>query len=236
MDKLTAWSFSRLGVFEQCKLHAKLAYIDKIPEPERPLPPGKAEHANDRGTRLHLAAEKFVGGGVELIPELGKYFEPEFLRLRELHAGGNVSLEGEWGYNKDWLPTAWMSEDVWLRVKLDALVRLTQKHAVVIDYKSGRKNGNEVKHMQQGQLYVLASFLRYPDLEEVDVEFWYLDQDEITSMHYTKAQALRFFKHFTDRGLAVTDCVEWPANPGIFNCRWCPYGPWGTGHCKVGVR
>lgn len=52
MTKIDAWSYSRLSTFEQCKLRAKLAYIDRIPEPERPLPPGKTEHANDRGTLL----------------------------------------------------------------------------------------------------------------------------------------------------------------------------------------
>ena len=83
MQKIDAWSYSRLSTFEQCKLRAKLAYIDRIPEPERPLPPGKTEHANDRGTRVHNAAEMFVQGGIELIPEL-RSFREEFLRLREL--------------------------------------------------------------------------------------------------------------------------------------------------------
>ena len=67
---IKAWSFSRLSIFEQCKLRTKLAYIDRIPEPPRPLPPGKTEHANDRGTRIHDAAERFVRGGAELLEDL----------------------------------------------------------------------------------------------------------------------------------------------------------------------
>src|SRR5690606_8448838 len=66
--QIKSWSYSRLTGLEQCALRAKLAYIDRIPEPERPLPPGKTEHANDRGTRIHLAAELFVRGEAELIP------------------------------------------------------------------------------------------------------------------------------------------------------------------------
>ena len=62
--QLKTWSYSRLGVFEQCKFRAKLQYVDKIPEPARPLPEGKTEHANDRGTRVHEEAEIFVRGGV----------------------------------------------------------------------------------------------------------------------------------------------------------------------------
>ena len=80
-ERIKAWSYSRLVDFEQCKLRAKLKYIDRIPEPARSLPPGKTEHANDRGTRIHDAAERFVRGGVELLPEL-KSFSTEFHDLQ----------------------------------------------------------------------------------------------------------------------------------------------------------
>ncbi len=234
MSTIDSWSYSRLTVFEQCKLRAKLAYIDRIPEPERPLPPGKSEHANDRGTRVHTAAELFIQGGVELLPELND-FRDEFVALRDLYKQGKVSLEGEWGYDREWTPTAWRSSDVWARVKLDAFVRLSKTHAVVIDYKTGRKFGNEVKHAEQCQMYQLAAFLRYPELEVIDVELWYIDQDEISHMRYTRAQGLRFYRNFDDRGAAITAATEFPANPNIYSCRWCPYGPRGTRHCTRGV-
>jgi hypothetical protein len=234
MAKINTWSYSRLCVFEQCKLRAKLAYIDRIPEPERPLPPGKTEHANDRGTRIHTAAELFVKGGVELIPELQTFHE-ELLRLRELYSEGKVSLEGEWAFDKDWTPTAWSSNSAWARVKLDAFVRMSKTHGVVIDYKTGKLFGNEVKHAEQGQLYQLAAFLRYPELQVIDVEFWYTDQNDITHMRYTVDQGMRFFRNFNDRGTAITSATEFPPNPNMFSCRWCPYGPRGTGHCEKGV-
>ena len=88
-ERIKAWSYSRLVDFEQCKLRAKLKYIDRIPEPARPLPPGKTEHANDRGTRIHDAAERFVRGGVELIPELkapSLCSQPTHLRARPCRA------------------------------------------------------------------------------------------------------------------------------------------------------
>lgn len=233
--QLKTWSYSRLGVFEQCKFRAKLQYVDKIPEPARPLPEGKTEHANDRGTRVHEAAEIFVRGGVELLPELAK-FESEFQRLRDLHARGQVSLEGEWAFDNQWNPAGWNDPRTWLRLKLDAMVRLSETHAVVIDYKTGRLKGNEVKHAEQGQLYQLATFLRYPDIQTVDVEFWYTDLDELTRVTYTRAQGMRFLKSFELRGNAITDCLDFPPNPNMFSCKWCPYGPEGTGHCEVGVR
>jgi hypothetical protein len=224
-----------MGVFEGCKKRAKLQYIDRIPEPPRPLPPGKTEHANDRGTRIHEAAELFVSHktNVELIPEL-RSFKDEFLKLRELFRQGKVSMEGEWAYDKDWAPIGWADPKAWLRMKLDAMVKISKTHAVVIDYKTGKKFGNEVKHGEQGQLYQLGTFLRYPELQVIDVEFWYTDQDEITHMQYRREQGLRFFRNFDSRGKAVTTATDFPAKPNIMACRWCPYNDGVT--CTKGVR
>jgi len=73
--KIKTVSFSRLTDFEKCKHLAKLKYVDRIPEPARPLPAGKTEHANDRGTRIHEAAEHYVRGGIELVKELASFRE-----------------------------------------------------------------------------------------------------------------------------------------------------------------
>jgi len=233
MTQLSTWSYSRLVDFEQCPLRAKLKYIDKIPEPERPLPPGKTEHANDRGTRVHTAAELFVQKPIELAPELAT-FKEELLRLRELYKQGRVSLEGEWGMDRDWTPAPWKS--AWHRSKLDALVLCSPEEAVVIDYKSGRRIYNEVKHGEQLQLYQLNTFLRHPTLEVVHAELWYLDAKELTSVTYTRDQGLRFLRSWDQRGKKITSNTDWKPNPNKFSCQYCPYGKWGTGHCQVGVR
>lgn len=236
MSQIPAWSYSRLTTFEQCRLWAKLAFLDKVPEPPRPLPPGKTEHANDRGSRIHEAAELFVKGGVEMIPEL-EAFRNEFLELRTQYDKGLVALEGEWAFNQTWQPVGWMSKDCWVRIKPDAfVVSADGKSAVLIDYKTGRKHGNEVKHMEQCQLYQLAAFLRNPELEEVTIELWYLDQDDVTTMTFTRKQGLRYQRSFNERGLKLTMETDFDPNPNIYSCRWCPYGPKGTGHCKVGVQ
>jgi hypothetical protein len=233
---IPAWSYSRLTTFEQCKLWAKLAYLDKIPEPPRPLPPGKTEHANERGTRVHEAAELYISQNVELIEELEK-FRPEFEHLKTKFKEGVVGLETEWAFTKDWTPTSWRSQDCWVRIKPDALVFDEDgTKAVLIDFKTGRKNGNEIKHMEQCQLYQLAAFLRNPELEEITCELWYLDQDEITSQTYSRKQGLRYLKYFNERGIKFTTEESFPANPNVYSCRWCPFGPKGTGHCKVGVQ
>lgn len=237
METIKTGSHSRLVVFEQCRYRAKLSYVDRIPEPERPLPPGKTEHANDRGTRIHEAAEAYVKGGVELIDEL-EAFAPEMGRMRDLHKEGKVSLEGEWAFNRKWEPVAWMSYDVWIRIKCDAVVFMDPSYAVVVDYKSGKRWGNEIKHAEQMQMYQLAAFLRYPDLKKITVELWYTDQDELHSTEYRRDQGLRFVTGIEKRMESLTTEEDFPPNPNAYTCRWCPYKPedkGGTGHCSVGV-
>ena len=62
---ISSWSHSKLGDFEKCKFLCWLKHDQRIPEPERPLRPGQTEHANDRGTRIHTAAENYVNGTVD---------------------------------------------------------------------------------------------------------------------------------------------------------------------------
>lgn len=231
--KPISWSFSRLKDFEKCKLSYKIKHLDKVPEPERPLPPGKSEHANDRGTRVHQSAEDFVRGVGPFVPEMKK-FEIEFNHLRHLFLAGKVEMEENWAHDIDWEIADWSTG--WLRLKVDVMVHASKTEAVIIDLKTGRKFGNEVTHAQQLQLYALIAFLRYPELKVVHSELFYLDVDELTSQTYTRDQALRFKRSFNQRGLAVTTNKDWPANPNRWSCQWCPYGPTGTGHCTVGVR
>ena len=233
MSKIRSWSYSRLLDFEACPLMAKLKIIDKIPEPERPLPPGKTEHANDRGTRVHNECELYVRGEGPL-PQEARYFEDEFKSLAAKFKKGMVSLEGEWGFDKQWQPVDWKL--AWLRTKLDANIHLSNTHAAVVDYKTGRKFGNEVKHGEQLQMYALAVFLRYPQVEHVTAELWYLDVNDLTRLDVTRPIGLRQLKPFDKRGRKMTEATEFPANPNAHSCRYCPYHPAkGTGDCPHGV-
>ena len=234
MTKISSWSHSKLGEFDKCKYRTFLLHVAKIPEPQRPLPQGKTEHANDRGTRIHQAAEDYVRGlRDDIIPEL-QQFSSHIEMLAVLFKDGMVSMEGEWGLDETWTPTEW--KKAWHRSKVDVIVHFDKGSAMVIDYKSGRKFGNEIKHGEQMQLYAVNAFSRFPDLEAVTTELWYVDQNQVTSVTFTRAQALRFKPRFHSRGTALTSCVDWPANPNIFSCKWCMYGPWGSGDCKDGVR
>ena len=229
---LSSWSHSKLVEFDKCKRRTFLLHVAKVPEPPRQLKPGQTEHANDRGTRIHAEAEAFVRGTRKTLSHELLPFEQEFLRLRALFDRGIVSLEGEWGFDRDYAPTEWRT--AWHRSKLDALVFPSEYEAIVIDYKTGKRFGNEVKHGEQLQLYALDTVMRYPKIEQVTAELWYPDVNELATLTYSREQALRFRKSFQRRGEDITSCTDWPPNPNIFVCRYCDYGS--TGDCKVSAK
>lgn len=270
---IDSWSHSKLVEFEKCKRRTWLLHVKRVPEPPRDLRPGQTEQANDRGSRVHDEAERFVRGQLKQLPAELRSFEQEFLRLRALFSQGVVSLEGLWGYDMDWTPMAWKGEwretdsinegaglnivkalpdygkrgqfvyfedrayewvPCWHRSKLDAIVFDGDYAATVIDYKTGKKFGNEVKHGEQVQLYTLDTLMRYPKIEEVTTELWYVDAGEITTQTFSRNQGLKFQRHFTRRGMDITTCTEWPANPTIFTCRYCDYGS--IGECDVSAK
>lgn len=222
---IKSWSYSRLLDFESCPLKAKLKYVDKIVESSGP--------AAERGTMIHQLAEDFVCGKIKKLPvELVK-FSDEFLALRNRFVEKAVSLEGEWGFDRDWNKSTY--KDAWVRIKLDARIVKSKTHSIVVDYKTGKRFGNEVKHGEQVVLYGIAELLREPHVESVDVELWYLDVDELISTRFTREKLLRFLPSFEKRGVKITTATQFPPNPNLFSCKWCPYGPAKSGDCKYGV-
>jgi hypothetical protein len=226
VQPIRSWSYSRLLDFEMCAYRAQLKYVDKIPDVQG--------EAAERGSQIHQLAEDFVNGKIKKLPtELNK-FSDEFLALRKQFEAKAVSLEGEWGFDKDWNVSTY--KDAWVRIKLDARVKLSDKHSIIIDYKTGKRFGNEIKHGEQVVLYGLAELLREPDVETVDVELWYLDADELIQNKFTREQLMRFLPSFEKRGLKVTNATSFPPNPNQYSCKWCPYSPAKGGQCTYGIH
>lgn len=217
---IKSWSFSRLSEFEQCAYRTKLKLIDKVPEPERQLKPGQTEHANDRGTRIHEACEAYVRGNAPLPPE-AESFRDEFESLRNWFVQDKVSLEGEWGFDSNWEPCEY--NKAWLKVKCDAVIWISPTHIVVVDYKTGRKQGNEIKHGEQVNLYALAAAVKFPEVETIDVELWYLDKDDTTQLSKPAKKWMKFLQLFTNRGNKMLNATQFKPASNAFACQYCPY-------------
>jgi len=236
MKDITAWSFSRLKDFESCALKAYKKYVEKK----------STDHmdrtAADRGTAIHLEAELFVKDKGPFTENLS-LFEDYFELVKGEFASGTVELEENWGFTKDWDVTGWWDDDVWCRMKLDNCRHRDFENgelvsAISTDYKTGKKYGNEVSHAQQGQIYAIGTFLRYPTLEVLDVEFIYLDQGPkaTTKRTVTREKAMKFLPSWNKRALAMTGATDYPPKPNKITCMWCEFGPQhGDGSCDWGV-
>jgi hypothetical protein len=233
---IPSWSFTKVLDYERCPLYAKLKYVAKVPELPRELPSGVTEQASDRGSRIHKAADDYINRRTNILDPALKDFSPEFNRVRAVkqHDPKKVGTEEEWGFDRDWQPTQWFI--AWHRAKVDIKYTLNPYQVLVIDIKSGRRNGNEAKHGQQLQLYGVDTCMRMPMVEEVISEAWYVDTGELTSATYPRKVVLAFKKSWQNRGLKLTSATDFPPNANRFSCKYCSYGPWGTGHCKAGVR
>jgi RecB family exonuclease len=228
LGQLRSWSYSALKVYEECPYRSYIAKVKKIHEPSGP--------AAERGTLIHEEAEQYVDGTIGEFPDSLKKFKPEFESLRAMYENAKVELEGEWGYDLDWRPVGWMEKATWARIKLDALVHEDEQSARVIDYKTGKKFGNEISHSQQGLLYAIGTFFRYPHLEFVQVEFWYLDKGETTKKNYTREQAMQFAPGWHRRAIIMTTAVEFDPTPSKDSCRWCSYRKGEHPECHWGVE
>lgn len=211
---VTSWSISKLKNFEKCPYSVYLSDVVKAPDTGD-------KTAADRGTAIHKLAEDFTKGEIAELPKELKKFEKKFEVLKEQYADGLVSVEGEWGFNRDWEPTSWFDKATWGRAKLDANITFDATCGKVIDHKTGKKYGNEITHNFQGLVYAILAFMRTPSLEYIETEFWYLDHGLTLENSYTREQAMLMLPMITTRAERMTTAVDFKPVPSQMNCRYC---------------
>lgn len=213
---VAAWSFSALTRFEDCPYAIYLSKVEKAPDPSGP--------AADRGSAIHKECEDYIQGELsEQTPNMAK-FTDLIDSVRASYEAGEVEIEQDWAFNREWSVTGWTAADCWARVKLDVMHHESETCGHIYDWKTGRKFGNEVKHSQQLQLYAIAAFVRYPQLQFVKGEMIYLDKGERLAMEYTREQALLFKPQWERRALRMTTETEFKPKPSRHACRWCAHG------------
>ncbi len=225
------WSHSSLQQFQECPYRLFLRRVKKIKEP--------SGEAAERGTKIHDQCEEYVRGLRAEIPEGKKtdQFEHRFTLLKDMFNKGMVQMEENWGFDVDWTPLVddgklYKDDKLWAMTKLDVFIRDSETSATVLDYKTGRKFGNEVKHGSQAYTYAISAFMKYPELEFVKAEFWYLDQGQTLERKWTRAEAMLLLNRLTERAIKMTSATKFPAKPGENACRWCHYAK--SGDCEYG--
>ena len=230
--RIDTWSFSRLKTYETCPYQLWLSAGEKRSQDHM------KREAADRGTAIHLEAENFVLGKGDFTKNLAKF--ADYLNdVKIWYENGEVEVEQNWGFTVDWEKTGWWDDNVSCRMKLDQFISREKDagtRATAVDLKTGKKFGNEVSHSQQGQIYALGSFLRYPELEIVDVSMIYLDHGLNSKKTYTREKAMKFLPMWNQRAEKLLADRVFKPKANKITCKWCPYGPQnGDSSCDWGV-
>jgi hypothetical protein len=245
---INAVSFSRRKEFRECLLKGKLKFVDKIPDPRPPLPEGK-EHPMDRGKRVHELAEQVVRDGWEEggLPEELEKFEPRLELVRELYLVGKADLEVPIAMDRNWDRSDPRDfQNTVYRMVADVMME-HEDQCIVIDYKTGRKDGNEVTHTQQGMDYLAAVYMTHPDFQRFSFEAWYLDAGDILpTVSFTRAEMQAVVRDFKKAYEDLLAAQFFPPSPSMSACLYCPYKKGtvgrgrfayaGTGHCDKNVN
>lgn len=217
------WSYSKLSLYEQCPLKAALSYPTEGPRPVYRQHPAAA-----RGDAIHLELETWMKSSRLIdVPDIAKPFEPHLLELRKAKA----RTEEPWYFNSSWQTTSSRTAR-WLTMKLDvsAISPEDSAAATVVDYKTGRIYET---HEDQGKLYALGTFQRYPAVTKVKVEFWYIDQSRIRDAGYARKRDAKPIRSDFERRLArMIDDDKCAPKPNPF-CRWCQFSKEAGGPCPA---
>lgn len=224
---IKSWSFSRYNTYKLCPLKARLAYIDKVPEPPN--------EAMARGAEIHVLAEKFIKGELSELPKELHKFRREFRKLKRKYkrVTSGLAVEGTWAFTKDWDQTTWNDwMGCWLRVRLDCAEEVDGDVLVIYDWKTGkfRPDKNE-EYVEQLELYALSAFFMYDHIKTVQPRLVYLDEGVVFPEKGTADAYKLTFSRDDIESLRkkwekrvkpmLTDKVFAPRPNNL--CRWCHY-------------
>lgn len=166
------------------------------------------------GIDAHKEVESYLTGNTPDVPlSLAGGFD--WVGLRAL----SPTVEEPWGFDRDWQPCAYRV--AWLKVKPDIYIE-TDITVRLIDIKNGKREHNEVKHVQQLQLYLCSAQAKFPGRKTYLGEDWYLPLGKsFPTKIYTENHLLAMRHRWHQRGAAMTDAKDYPPRPSRSNCRFC---------------
>jgi CRISPR/Cas system-associated exonuclease Cas4 (RecB family) len=228
---LTAWSYSTYSQYIKCPLSVCFEKIKKIRIQEPPNP-----HF-EKGDRVHKAAESFIlgtGKPPKLIPELA--VSPKVGAALAMFRKAKASVEIQWTFTKNWLPTSWFGSDAWLRIKTDVCLDTTAPPLVhITDWKTGKLYDD---HRQQRSLYALGG-LQLVELGELaggskDVkliaEHLYTDTGFSSTEEFGMKDLSPLKREWMRRIKDMMSDTKYPAKTG-FHCRYCKFRKSAGGPC-----
>lgn len=204
------WSYTALEDFVNCprSYHAK-----------RVLKTVKEEKSEQMiwGERVHKAFELRQMEGTKLPAELAAH-EQFMERLKAMP--GLKWVEQKVALNKKLEPCEFLGPDVWWRGIID-FKKVHREHAVIVDYKTGKVHSK----FQQLTLFALHTFAEHPDVEAVDVMFYWTQTGTQSAQAYKRSQIpelwAKFVPNLKQYAQAFKEDLWQPRPSGLCN-GWCP--------------
>lgn len=219
VNTATAWSYSRLMLFESCARQYKYRTIDKLPEKKAP--------AMQRGITIHNEIAKYLEGKAEHVPDSGYLFKDQLQDLKSF----NPLVEQQWAFTKGYKNVSWFDKKVRLRIIVDAAVEYSDNTADIIDHKTGKFKEDNPEYDEQMDLFAAGMIKRNPSLTNVTTRLWFLDSGDEVIREVSKAQALDKLDELEDRADIMLDTERFPPNPS-WKCRYCAWNADDGGQCE----
>lgn len=219
-DHALRTSYSKIVTYEQCPRKYYYSYVLKLPRKEK-------DWSRDRGVIIHKKGENFLLGKIKGVPDEFKLYEAELKNLKRYKA----IPEEDMSFTREWQSCAWNDWDsVWNISRVDAGLE-SDDTAHIIDYKTGKVYDT---HKDQSDIYTLSAFVKYPNVEFVSTEFWYLDQpnEDPGCWEYERDKHFEYLKRmFIKRTNKIKNEKSWKCKPS-FKCAWCDYSKKEGGPCE----
>lgn len=208
------WSYSRVSKFEKCPLDYKLHYLDKV-RYDAPKAPALL-----RGSMVHKLAEDYLTGKITELPKELRKCSSLFNTLMK----NQTTSEQKWHLHENWkMADNWS----WLIVIADAVYFPKPKHAVVVDFKTGKAYPN---HRDQLHLYAAATLHRFPHINRVRAKAAYLDKGEYANFEWSRKDLTHMTNCWRSRIRRVDNAKNFDPKPNFF-CKWCDHHVSKYGKC-----
>lgn len=216
-----AWSYSRYECYSQCAAKYKYRYIDKVEEPK--------SKSLERGIATHEKLASYLTKKTDKLEE-NLVISPALTALLGEAREMPVEVEQKWAFDKDWNTTDWFDSSTHFRCVPDVLIRYGDGTALVADHKTGRAYPT---HKQQLELFALATFKKYPDIQTIDVRLWYLDEMDKwqTAGVHKRSNMEDVDAAWKARTRGMFTDTEFTPNPSQ-GCKWCAFSRSKGGPCK----
>lgn len=137
----------------------------------------------------------------------------------ELRQFDDKVIEQQWGFTREWRPTAWFGDDTWLRSVIDAGVLYEDMTAEVIDWKTGKPRGT---HEDQMEIFAVSVMARFQPAQHVTTRLVYTDFKHEEFAEYPRTDLAKLMAKWTDKVRPMFEDTEFLPRPND-GCKFCPF-------------